>query len=199
MGILVESSNNFTLLSMKVFLTVAVACLAASARADISCDDCLSFGGNMQAYLMSADSVAEQTELLAALLCPNAADAAQCDEYVRTYWKDIAAAMYPKFLDPNDVCQQLGSCKIKGLMGEPTCDECKGAIERVAEVISSADQIAEIVSFLKSDWCPGTEDAAKCSAAIGELIPAAMPILGQVLVTRDNEYCCKLSDSGICC
>ena len=39
---------------------------------------------------MSADSVAEQTELLAAMLCPAAEDAALCEEYVRGYWSEIS-------------------------------------------------------------------------------------------------------------
>merc|ERR1719153_2117163 len=68
------------------------------------------------------------------MLCPAASDAALCEEYVRGYWGDITAAMYPKFLDPKD--------------------ECRGSITRVAEVISSPEQDAEIVAFLQSDWCP---------------------------------------------
>merc|ERR1711872_805556 len=34
------------------------------------------------------------------MLCPAAEDAALCEEYVRGYWSEITAAMYPKFLDP---------------------------------------------------------------------------------------------------
>merc|ERR1712212_860065 len=66
------------------------------------------------------------------MLCPAAEDAALCEEYVRGYWGEITAT--------------------------PTCDECRGSITRVAEVISSPEQDAEIVAFLQSDWCPGTED-----------------------------------------
>jgi len=148
---------------------------------------------------MSADSVAEQTELLAAILCPAAEDSALCEEYVRTFWGEITAAMYPKFLDPTDVCQKLGACTKKTFLTTPTCDECRGAITKVAGVISSDSQIAEIVAFLQNDWCPGTEDPAICTGAIAQLIPGAMPVLGEVLVERNAEYCCKLSSDGICC
>merc|ERR1712055_636412 len=50
--------------------------------------------------------------------------------------------------------------------------------------------------------CPAAEDAALCEEYVrgywGE-IPAAMPILGEVLVERNAEYCCKLSSDGVCC
>merc|ERR1712142_77381 len=101
------------------------------------------------------------------MLCPATEDAALCEEYVRGYWSEITAAMYPKFLDPKD--------------------------------ISSPEQDAEIVAFLQSDWCPGTEDVETCKQGVADLIPSAMPILGEVLVERNAEYCCKLSSDGVCC
>merc|ERR1712234_73450 len=58
---------------------------------------------------------------------------------------------------------------------------------------------AEIVAFLQSDWCPGTEDVETCKQGVADLIPSAMPILGEVLVERNAEYCCKLSSDGVCC
>ena len=59
--------------------------------------------------------------------------------------------MYPKFLDPKDVCKRLGACTkdIRTFLATPTCDECRGSITRVAEVISSPEQDAEIVAFLQ--------------------------------------------------
>merc|ERR1711872_913094 len=61
------------------------------------------------------------------------------------------------------------------------------------------EQDAEIVAFLQSDWCPGTEDVETCKQGVADLIPSAMPILGEVLVERNAEYCCKLSSDGVCC
>merc|ERR1719193_345666 len=112
------------------------------------------------------------------MLCPAAEDAALCEEYVRGYWGEITAAMYPKLLDPKDVCKRLGAC---------------------TKVIRTPEQDAEIVAFLQSDWCPGTEDVETCKQAVADLIPSAMPILGEVLVERNAEYCCKLSSDGVCC
>merc|ERR1712142_1361484 len=67
------------------------------------------------------------------MLCPAAEDAALCEEYVRGYWSEITAAMYPKFLDPKDVCKRLGACTkdIRTFLATPTCDECRGSITRV--------------------------------------------------------------------
>merc|ERR1712142_1305197 len=48
------------------------------------------------------------------MLCPAAEDAALCEEYVRGYWSEITAAMYPKFLDPKDWCpgtEDVETCK----------------------------------------------------------------------------------------
>merc|ERR1712234_52779 len=58
------------------------------------------------------------------MLCPAAEDAALCEEYVRGYWSEITAAMYPKFLDPKDVCKRLGACTkdIRTFLSTPTCD-----------------------------------------------------------------------------
>merc|ERR1711973_1071190 len=62
--------------NMKLFLAIAVACLVPAIKADATCEDCITFGTAMQGYLMSADSISEQTELLVAILCPQAQDQA---------------------------------------------------------------------------------------------------------------------------
>merc|ERR1711978_546278 len=123
--------------NMKLFLAIAVACLVPAIKADATCEDCITFGTAMQGYLMSADSIAEQTELLVAILCPQAQDQAECDAAIRKYWEGIALAMYPVFLDANDVCAQLGVCK-------------KNA------------KLAEIMDFLKGDAYCGSLGDADC-------------------------------------
>merc|ERR550539_855764 len=112
---------------MKTFAAIAVLALISGSRADVTCDDCLTFGGAMLDYLMSDASIAEQTEIIVANVCPGAEDPAGCEAGMRAWWSGIAMAMYPVFLEPNDVCMQLGACAIKTLTGEPTCDECVGS------------------------------------------------------------------------
>merc|ERR1712214_248629 len=97
--------------NMKLFLAIAVACLVPAIKADATCEDCLTFGTAMQGYLMSADSISEQTELLVAILCPQAQDPDECDMVIRQYWEGISLAMYPVFLDANDVCALLGAAQ----------------------------------------------------------------------------------------
>merc|ERR1712198_14924 len=199
MGIPFESLRQERI-NMKFFAAIALACLASSVSAEITCDDCLTFSGNMQTYLMSGESVAEQTELLVALLCPQAEDAAGCEAGFWAWWAKIAAAMYPEFLEANSICGQLGACGIKTLLGEPTCDECTASLGAVADIIGSEGKIAEIVEFLKGDaFCVGSPDADTCAIAIEGTMPYAMPVLAGVLVERAAEYCCTQSPSGVCC
>merc|ERR1711872_33992 len=200
MGIIQEDLLNLHGSTMKSFFALALVCLASTVRAEITCDDCQVFGGNMQAYLMSEESIAEQTELLVALLCPQLDDPAGCETGIRTWWAGIGAAMYPVFLEPGAVCGELGACKVKSLVSEPTCDECIEGVMAVGSIIASDAKIAAIVEFLKGDdFCGTTPDLAGCGAYIDVTIPAAMPILGGVLVERSPEYCCTLSPSGVCC
>merc|ERR1712200_14730 len=190
--------------NMKLFLAIAVACLVPAIKADATCEDCITFGTAMQGYLMSADSISEQTELLVAILCPQAQDQAECDAAIRKYWEGIALAMYPVFLDANDVCAQLGVCKKNAKLaltkaGEPTCEDCTGAVNSVGDVIESEAKIAEIMDFLKGDAYCGSLGDADCVAVIDALMPYAMPTLAGLLRERAAQFCCDLSTGGICC
>merc|ERR1711926_60046 len=161
---------------------------------------CLVFSGNMQTYLMSDESVAEQTELLVALLCPSAPDSADCEAQARSWWPQIAVAMFPKFLEANYICGELGACKVKTLLAEPTCEECTGSLAAVADIIGSESKIAEIIEFLKGDGlCGSSADMENCVANVEGGMPYAMPVLAGVLVERAPEYCCTQSPSGVCC
>merc|ERR1712200_320406 len=176
---------------MKLVLAIAVACLAPAIKADFTCYDCITFGTAMQGYLMTADSIAEQTELLVAILCPQADDPAVCDSAIRGYWSGIATAMYPVF-------SQLGVCK-KTFLAAPTCDECTGSIGAVADVIESEAQIAEIIAFLEGDGYCGSLGDADCVAVVDALMPYAMPTLAGLLRERAAQFCCDLSTEGVCC
>ena len=57
--------------------------------------------------------------------------------------------MYPVFLEANAVCGLLGACNLKSILGEPTCDECTGAISAVSDLIESPEKINEIIAFLQ--------------------------------------------------
>merc|ERR1711915_1055109 len=83
--------------TMKTF-AVILACLVATIRADITCEDCLVFGGAMSDYLQSEASLAEQTAILAAALCPGESDPAGCEEALNTYLSPRSSRVMPRLL-----------------------------------------------------------------------------------------------------
>merc|ERR1712241_119691 len=194
MGVIFFGSNRD--LTMKSFGLI-LACLVSAISADITCDDCLVFAGNMGTYLQSDASLMEQTAILKAALCPAEPDPADCEAKMDQYWSQIGLAMYPVFLEANAVCGELGVCK-KTVVSTPPCDGCVGSVVLVSEVIKSDAKIADIVAFLQSEWCPST-GVDTCAATIADFMPKAMPVLAGVLVEKANEYCCTLSPSGVCC
>merc|ERR1711909_251734 len=154
---------------------IAILALISGSRADVTCDDCLTFGGAMLDYLMSDASIAEQTGIIVANVCPGAEDPAGCEAGMRAWWSGIAMAMYPVFLEPNDVCMQLGACAIKTLIG-------------------SEEKIAEVIAFLDGDgFCGTSPDPATCVTAIDATMPYVMPVLAGVLSEGAAGYCCELS------
>merc|ERR1712121_145641 len=189
--------NPLATIIMSVAASLALCLLATSVSAEVTCDDCRGFGTALQGYLMSSASVAEQTDLLATIACPSTDDPERCTELVNNYWGSIASLMYPEFLKPTEVCQKIGACTFKALLGVPTCDECKDTFTKVSEVIASFEQVKEIIDFLTVKFCPTTSDNSECVAMVEKLMPAAMPILASILSERSAELCCKLSTNGI--
>jgi len=181
---------------MQSYIALLLACFVSAISADVTCDDCLAFAGNMQTHLMGAESVAEQTKLLATTLCPTSPDPAMCDSAIREWWSKIAAAMYSEFLEPNSICSDLGPCKVKSLVRTPTCDECKGAIGALSAKMQSEETIVEISEFLLGGICAGDD---VCSTIVNEGMPYIMPVLAAALVAEDAEHCCEQSPSGVCC
>merc|ERR1712071_62498 len=135
-------------------------------------------GGNMQAYLLSAESIAVQISVLNDVVCSGAPDPAGCAKGVEAHWGDIGAAMYPVFLEASSVCGQLGACKkVNELVGEATG--------------------ADVITFLKGDaYCMGEEG---CGGYIDAFMPYAMPVLGATLEPEAEQLCCENSPSGVCC
>merc|ERR1711917_114135 len=157
---------------MGTFAAALLTCLVATTSADITCDDCLEFGDAISNYLQSEASLAEQTAILVAGVCPQTSDAVDCEAKLNIYWSQIGLAMYPVFLEPTSVCKET-------VVSEPTCDECVGSVVLVSEVIKSDAKIADIVAFLQGDFCASTGDAT-CGDAISQLMPLAMPVLAGV-------------------
>merc|ERR1712241_1256907 len=112
-----------TPVKMKVLLLSATLALASASFAP-SCEECNAAAAGLLARLTSPESIAEQTGILIPQVCPQAADAGACEEALAAYWGDMAFCLYPAFIGASDACQRLGLCKVKGVLGDWTCDDC---------------------------------------------------------------------------
>jgi len=196
--------------NMKLFLAIAVACLVPAIKADATCEDCITFGTAMQGYLMSADSIAEQTELLVAILCPQAQDQAECDAAIRKYWEGIALAMYPVFLDANDVCAQLGVCKKNAKLAltkagcGPDETECPAGCCPEANWYCCADNqhcAATAANcpfkniFAPKVAEPTCEDCTGAVNSVGDVIESEAKIAEIMDFLKGDAYCGSLGDA----
>merc|ERR1711971_854618 len=108
-----------TPVKMKVLFIAATVALASAGFAP-SCDECNAAAGGLLARLTSAESIEERTGILISQVCPQAADAAACEEGLAMWWGDMANCLYPAFIGASDACQRLGLCKVKSVLGDWT-------------------------------------------------------------------------------
>merc|ERR1711973_419289 len=60
---------------MKTFVAITLACFVSSIKASsMTCEECLEFAGKVSENFASEKSVADQTDLLSAVLCPMTED-----------------------------------------------------------------------------------------------------------------------------
>merc|ERR1711874_211157 len=124
--------------------------LAASTMGVPTCEECKTAIDGLVARLTGAASVEEQTAILIVTVCPQG---------IAQVWGEIANVMYPVFLEATKVCTILEVCKLR----DWSCEECQGGIAKIAEVIKSPEQIAEIVTFLQGDdFCGKHPEATTC-------------------------------------
>ena len=60
-----------------------------------------------------------------------------------------AKAMYPEFLNAEDLCMELGACAKKSLVALPTCDECTGSVAAIGELIKAEENVMDVIAFLQ--------------------------------------------------
>merc|ERR1712203_1077486 len=127
------SLQKVTPVKMKVLFIAATLALASAGLAP-TCDECNAAAAGLLERLTSAEPIAEQTGILISQVCPQAADAAACEEGLAMWWSDMASCLCPAFIGASDACEQLGLCKkSSGLLGDWTCDDCTAIMTRVAE------------------------------------------------------------------
>merc|ERR1711962_333713 len=193
-------SCNLTEISMKSFTAIILACAISAISAEITCQECLAFTGNMEKHLSEDEIVATQVEILVGTLCPQAEDIPQCEATIKAWWPKIAAALFPVAIVPESVCAAVGLCEPEHLLGAATCQECVQATVDIANIIKLESQVKLAVDLLKGDiLCTFDADPATCVRVVDILVPYAVPVLSQALVDRGEEHCCEFSPSKICC
>merc|ERR1712210_68365 len=179
-------------LAMKVLFIAATLALASAGFAP-SCDECNAAAAGLLARLTSAESIEEQTGILISQVCPQAADAAACEEALAVYWGDMANCLYPAFIGAGDACERLDLCKVR----EWTCDDYTAVMTRVANFMKEADTIAQGVEILQGEcFCGAAGHTADCPDLVAGLAEPAMMVLSAVLMETTPELCQDIV--GVC-
>merc|ERR1712107_839320 len=181
--------------TMKTFVAIALTCMVSVISASISCDECLDFAGKV-ANMAEEKNVADQVNLLVAVLCPMTIDPIACDDGLRTYWPAMADIIYSTYLEKNAVCGQLGLCGFKGLRSEATCGDCTDGVNGAASLLVGREKVFEMIELLQGEICQGNEN---CNYSVKETMPFAMPVISGILMLRAPTFCCNFSNGGLCC
>ena len=143
-------------------------------------------------HLLSEDSLAEQGEILKAVVCPATPDPESCAANVDMWFPDMASCIYNHFVLESDVCARLGLCK-KAAIFTPrdwTCEECTDVLARTAAYMSDEATIAEGVEYLSGEcFCGAGGHSDDCPDVVSGLLPIAMPVLAETLVEQTVELC----------
>merc|ERR1739840_71331 len=126
-----------TPVKMKVLFIAATLALASAGFA-LSCEECNAAAQGLLERFTSAESIEEQTGILISQVCPQAADAAACEEGLAMWWADMANCLYPAFIGASDACERLDLCKVKSVLRDWTCDDCTAIMTRVADFMKEA-------------------------------------------------------------
>merc|ERR1712105_574647 len=155
--------------------------------------------GIMKLLLLFA-SIAEQTEVLIAALCPASPDPVMCEKGMNMWWGAMAHCLYPHFIGAGDVCSRLGFCKKRSVLSQPkdwTCEECTAVMERVSAFMIEDETVTEAVSWLQGDcFCGQDGHTAECGDLVSQTIPPAMQVLSKVLSQTTTELCQEVV--GVC-
>jgi len=185
MGKLVDSEN------MKLFLLLLAS--LGSASAVVTCVECHDAAVGLNARLTSDTSIAEQTNVLIAAVCPMAEDAAMCKGGLSTWWGAMAKCLYPHFILDSEVCIALGYCGEQSALpqsSEWTCEACTDTMQSVAAMIKVPETISEGVSWLQGEcFCGQPGHQAGCPDLVSQLLPPAIEVLSDVLIETSPEIC----------
>merc|ERR1711955_42544 len=166
-------------------------------RLGSTCDECNAAAAGLLERLTSPESIAEQMAILISQVCPQAADAAACEEGLTMWWSDMAMCLYPAFIPGDNPCGLLGLCKVKSVLGDWTCDDCTDIMTRVAEFMKKDETIAQGITVLEGEcFCGAEGHTAACPALVESLAAPVMQVLSAVLMETTPELCQDIV--GVC-
>merc|ERR1739838_942861 len=94
MGAVQESSPNPNLKMKFLVFLAAISCASAASSNAVTCDECQAGAAALVDHLLTEDSIAEQGEILKAIVCPATSDPAGCEANIDMYFGDMAGCIY---------------------------------------------------------------------------------------------------------
>eukprot|EP00091_Calanus_sinicus_P019396 TRINITY_DN4855_c0_g1_i2.p1 TRINITY_DN4855_c0_g1~~TRINITY_DN4855_c0_g1_i2.p1 ORF type:complete len:208 (-),score=80.66 TRINITY_DN4855_c0_g1_i2:74-631(-) len=180
-------------------LLAAIGCASAASSNAVTCDECRAGTVALVDHLLTDASLAEQTEILKAVVCPQLEDADACTATIDMWFNDIATCIYNHFIVETDVCTEFGICK-KASIFTPrdwTCEECTNLLTMASAVMEDEATVAEGVEYLQGEcFCGADGHSADCADMVAGIVPLAMPVLAGVLVDQEVELCQEIL--GVC-
>jgi len=177
-------------------------CRSGACRPDTSseCGNCVPTVDNWKRYLLSDESIAEQTELLRQTVCSEEEDYAFCENFIYDFWLLFAETVYPVFLDGQEVCYNQGSCLKRTSM---SCDYCLSLFEGIGENVGSRYKIGEITEFVMATWqdndmCNGWDACGDCEC-VPHYIEKGLLAMSEAIKSRADFNCCEHTPNQDCC
>ena len=69
--------------------------LAVVAAQDWTCEECAQVGAAVGAFVTSEEAIADQVEIILAVICPQAEDEDACVEGIPAFWASISSVLMP--------------------------------------------------------------------------------------------------------
>ncbi len=174
------------LINMKAF-AVLLSCLAV-ASAQIDCETCKAGVTKLGQYLTTPEEIEKEVLLLKTFVCEVDADPEGCAAGVDKYWAGMAEAIFGYEETPADICSAGGICKKSARALD--CETCAGLIGSLSDLFKNEDFINSVLEKVSGFlYCDNADDAAECKAFVAAYGAAAMPVLGDGLVTEAESIC----------
>merc|ERR1719431_1289327 len=183
---------------MKLVVLALTAVIASTSTLpkDVTCEECVASVDSLVAKFTTDESIAEQVDFLIEKLCWMSTDIEQCKWGMTNLWPEISKALYPEFLPGKETCTNLFNV-CTAAVREWTCDECLEGVIGVSDYMMDPVVMDKMIVFLQGDAFCGNHDMQEhCKEAVIELIPAAMPLLSELLFDDSVSICQGIN--GVC-